>query len=488
MEIVIVMNNKFLLFLSCCLFLGSCKKDEKPITQNGEDYTYVTDYSPENIPYATQTELDKFSKYIEIIDYKIARYYAYAEIENALWIPLKTTQGAYQLTERPVIVYDYDSKPKFYEFGVVENGLLIGTVTTIAKKEATDFVSYIFNYPLSYSDKGSYDYIVGAYPANFLGNVSSPGSSPSLVVSPYKNIALKAGSANTYLNYAGFVKEMDSESQVDYVEGLANLAKEMVEMKEGLLEFWIDVEKDKNRILSLNDSAIIAEVQDGIFGKTEDYARWDERIINNSSRTFGSENMKKTRWSGWCGPSVLAWIYRGMYTSYPRYTANYLRIHGDGSTSNNVFRDNLGYGDRGYYYYLEDAIAGNNSVATDYGLYKKLWSYCTKTGSSYPMYQSGMNKAMKAVTNNTYGVNMTLYPHDRIRINGLPVLTMIGFGGQLHYLVAFGSAYGKNKNGKIKGKFLLVTDNGAAIKRHNYYPYWRNQSPDPGIRYKVYYR
>ena len=33
---------------------------------------------------------------------------------------------------------------------------------------------------------------------------------------------------------------------------------------------------------------------------------------------------------------------------------------------------------------------------------------------------------------------------------------------------------------------LSAFDNGTRISRNNYKPYWRSQSPDPGIRYKMY--
>ena len=41
--------------------------------------------------------------------------------------------GNYTLTERPVIIYDYDSRPKYYEFGIIQNGLVVATITTIAE-------------------------------------------------------------------------------------------------------------------------------------------------------------------------------------------------------------------------------------------------------------------------------------------------------------------------------------------------------------------
>ncbi len=61
---------------------------------------------------------------------------------------------------------------------------------------------------------------------------------------------------------------------------------------------------------------------------------------------------------------------------------------------------------------------------------------------------------------------------------------MFGYSWSFHYVAAFGSGYEK-KNGRIKSKWLLVTDNGTRISAHGYAPYWRSQSPDPGIHYRV---
>jgi hypothetical protein len=37
----------------------------------------------------------------------------------------------------------------------------------------------------------------------------------------------------------------------------------------------------------------------------------------------------------------------------------------------------------------------------------------------------------------------------------------------------------------VKSKWFLVADNGSATGRYGNYPYWRNQSPDPGLMYKL---
>lgn len=478
-KIVLIQTLLFTLFI----FQG-CKKDKVSSQQSLTSNSFKGNsmmMAQSEVPYASEAELSKFNLLKDVIHYKVARYYAYAEIENALFNPLLIEPQSYRLSERPVIIYDFDSKPKYYEFSVLKEGLVYATITTIAKKEATNMVADIFNYPLDYKNKGGNDYIVAAYPAVFTGNASSPGQVPTNLVSFDKKVEAKVGSTNLIQTYQNLINQMDAESQADHATAISDLQTELAEINTGLTDFWQNADANKNRILGLSDDEILNEVKDGIYGKTT-ATTWDEYIIP----AYGTENMKKTHWHGWCGPSAVAWAYRGIYSTYPRNTSsNYLRIHGD--TYFNSFK--YFASDRSYYDYYDDAVAGTNSANTDFSLYKKLWAHCTKTygvgGPFYPMYIGGMRNAMKEVTDNIYTVNMTLYPHSRIRNEKLPVFTMIGFEGQLHYLVAFGSGYEKRKSGVIKSKFLLVTDDGAAISRHNYYPYWRNQSPDPGIRYKV---
>ena len=465
------------LFLLIGLVMVGCKKEELETSNSGKLRKSL--YNETMIPCADSVTLSAFDNDESVIHYKVARYYAYWEIENALNEPLGIEGAEYRLTAYPVIIYDYDSKPKYYEFGVIVNGSVVSSITTIAKKESSNIISFIFEEPLNYDDYGNYSYFVGNYPSVFYGTPANPGDVPSALYMEDGITSIQdIPSCDILVNYANLIKSMDDTSRLEHANVINNMSSEIAEMNIGLADFWAVADERKDDILCMNDEQIIAEVQQDI-NQRSPTTRWDKYVIPS----YNNYNLKKTFWRGWCGPSAIAWAYRGLYSNYPIGTTNYLRIHGDSPYG--VFCVNYSY-PYSYYDYSDDSNVYYNSYMTDNGLYYILFNYCIPGFGGRPMYINGMNKATKNVTNNNYAVNLTTQPHTRIRNYHLPVFNLIGCEWSFHYLVAFGSGYEKRSNGSIKNKFLLVTDNGTRASRNNYYPYWRSQSPDPGIRYKMY--
>ena len=444
---------------SVAIFDG-CKKDKVLDNKLGTQYLKS---------YATEQELAQFDNDPYIINYKVARYLAYGEIEDGLYECMKLNKGSYQLTDRPVIIWDYDSRPKYYEFGILVNGELVKTVTTLAKKEATNICCFMFNEVIEHSPIGDYKFFVGLYPNVFYGIPSEPGSPPSTLLDENGEATPEIPSCNILENYAKLIESMDDESRANHQTAIQDMQNEIAEFTQGLDEFWQKIAEIQPDIVQMPDVTILNG-----FTKSQKATTWDAYVIP----AYNYYNLQHTRWAGWCGPSGIAWIYRGLYAYYPRNTSNYVRIQGD---ANYQEFKNVTYP---YVYAYYDADGSYNPRA-DNGLYMRLRQECVKTGNSYPMYQAGMNSGMKAVSNNAYGIDLTLVPHDRIRVNHLPLMNMFGYDWSFHYVAAFGSGYEK-KNGIIKSKWLFVTDNGTRISANGYAPYWRNQSPDPGIRYRVY--
>lgn len=421
--------------------------------------------SQKSMPFASETELAQFDNDPYIIHYKVARYLAYEEIENCLFEFLELDKGSYKLTELPVIIWDFDSRPKYYEFGILVNGNLAKTVTTLAKKESTNMCCFMFNEVIEHQTIENYHFFVGLYPNVFFGKPSSPNNPPSILLDENGETAPEIPSCNILTNYAKLIESMDEESRLNHQTTIQDMANEIAELNQGLELFWSEVGEIQDEIIKMTDDEIFQDLETKSLKATLS----DTYIIPS----YNNSNLQLTRWRGWCGPSAISWIYKGLYTFYPKNSTNRVRVKGDGSYRE--FTD----GNRASY----NADNSSNPRA-DNGLYMRLRQECVKTGNSYPMYQAGMNRGMKAVTNNSYGIDLTLVPHNRIRNNKLPVLNMFGYSWSFHYVAAFGSGYEKKK-GRIKSKWLLVTDNGARIGSHNYAPYWRSQSPDPGIRYRV---
>ena len=446
----------------------ACNKDKDIINNSKKSIIPFSVIQP-----ATEAELAKFDKDPYIIHYKVARYVAYKELENGLSEFMDLDRGTYRLTDRPAIIWDYDSRPKYYEFGIIVNEEIVKTITTLAKKEATNMCCFMFNEPIEHKAIGNYKFFVGIYPNVFYGMPSDPGFPPSILRNENGENTIAVPSCNILENYTRLIASMDAESRANHQTAISDMIDEIAGFTQGLDLFWSELDAIKDDILAMTDE----EILNSFHTKSQKTTLSDIYIIP----AYTGYNLQHTYWAGWCGPSAIAWIYRGLYSYYPKGTTgatNYVRIKGDANYQE--FKNvNSTYS---YAYYDAD---GSYNPRADNGLYMRLRQECVKTGNSYPMYEAGMNRGMKAISNNTYGINLTLYPHDRIRDNKLPVMNMFGYSGSFHYVAAFGSGYEK-KNGSIKSKWLLVTDNGARIRDHGYAPYWRNQSPDPGIRYKVY--
>ena len=106
-----------------------------------------------------------------VIHYSIARYLAETELIAGANFGIGSNVHPYNtwyLTSLPKVIYNYDNTPKYYEFGYVENGQIVATVTTYAKKEIAGVIAFMFNDPLDYPCP-DLDYYVGNYPERFYG-------------------------------------------------------------------------------------------------------------------------------------------------------------------------------------------------------------------------------------------------------------------------------------------------------------------------------
>ena len=127
--------------------------------------TPVTEGTPEqkvgwvgNTPYAAMPELESVTNGTNAYVYwRIARLFALCELENFRddndWTDMK-------ISERPVLVYDALSHPKYYEYRVLNGGTECGAIVCIAQKKDGEPTAYVLRYAPDYS--GLLD-----YPANY---------------------------------------------------------------------------------------------------------------------------------------------------------------------------------------------------------------------------------------------------------------------------------------------------------------------------------
>jgi len=114
----------------------------------------------ESLIYATDEELgieddNKSSKSVKssdgIVDVELAIEYITKIVMPSL-IEEGTIPADSSLSEKPIVIYDVDGKPEFYEFRISDNtGNQIGTFTTVGKESMGFIEAYHFEYKLDYT-------------------------------------------------------------------------------------------------------------------------------------------------------------------------------------------------------------------------------------------------------------------------------------------------------------------------------------------------
>lgn len=284
-----------------------------------------------SVPYASYETLSKFDGDSEIINYKIARTLGTIALDQGI----KDDYGWYSITfsERPVIIYSNDSKPVYYEFVVIgENGVELGTVTVYARKNKASIIKNIFPYVREYSGlitkSAEYKVFSDGYPRNiYYGVPSKSGDEPSVIVNSetdeiveFTNIEESELSLFNSLSDAELadIGILDREEHLRKFENDKKLESEEAEVLWSFIEsvpFEIDEEFSDENIVEFQESSKVTT--------TLSYT-------NHTITAYNSYAMRATVWAGYCGPSAMSWVYRGLYSTYD---GMYLPLRGFSSFS-----------------------------------------------------------------------------------------------------------------------------------------------------------
>lgn len=502
--------------------ISSCNKEE---TYVGDTLISLnSNISISDIPFSDDATLSEISSNPDNVSYKTARKLVVLEME--LDIKESMNWNGTKVSEKPVVIFDGKSVAKYYEFIVTdESGKALGTVTACAQKETDAAVAYVLPYVRDYSKlttKGSsYKMISGGYPSRILlGVLGKSGDQPSGVIDPEteKSVSeIVSEDAQGMLNALTALTDEEKEKL-----GITNTDALTTEIKqkdalnqEYAEEYWSLIDTLKTELDSMSDEEIAAVINESKGSRIT----YDEYRIP----AYNTIAMRNTRWVGWCGPSALAWIYRGLYSSYD---GTYLPLAGDAGFYNVNGRFTSGM--KGYYDFDDagddDGDKRQNDLDADWvdsisdlidgGLYAKLanngglylWPWLTGDTNG-PTLPYGLSTALASVTKGKYSVRPTPYSltsleplgHQHIRNSHLPIVCLVQTFS--HYIVAFGSKYEYWNWYKIvkifrkrirvngpkirKNKWLLVQDNGYTTSKHNYEPYWKNDKLTFDLQYGV---
>ena len=360
------------------------------------------------------------------------------------------------------------------------------------------------------SVKNNFDAFVGEYPNVIYGTKGDIHSTPINLLTEGTNITLEKctytrsnpDNWNDYYDLSENLPEEEKNLMLNAINEMKTSSEylKLVEKENEINNFWTETENITTELSKMKDDEINL---DFVASQNSQITRGNTGPGYDGTTTFpttyyiipefNNERIKRTHWKGYCGPGAVAWVYRNLYSHYPKNSTNknsYIRIHND-----DVYLDTLDLflscDAYAYYHYTPTFIgddelfniykgnANNYSLHTDNGFYQKLLSHTVKTLDDYPMYQLGMTNAIKGITEEEYSLGTTTTSRSYIENKKLPVFIMIGTGTSFHYLVAFGV-------GKIGStNYIYVTDNGSYIGSYNYYPYWRKEGSNYGIRYKL---
>ena len=449
-----------------------------------------------HIPFASQSELDLWQGNSDIVYYRTARMLAILELEY----------NTHEISELPVVLYDFDNTPRYYEFIHLNNGKPDGTVCLYARKEQPAVVAFMLPYLRDYP----------AISVKSLGLQTFVENYPNLL---YYGLSTRSGGvASPFINTKGeMVNEtppvqhlIDPISQIDhigadYFEALG--IEDLPAQKEAIIEA-LKQEKEAAaaywELVALIEKELISLEQMDWMQTKATVTYIDEFVLPQ----YDTEAMQKTRWNGGCGPSALANMYRGLYDSYK---GMYLPLWGDSDFLQDSARGRMIINDRAVYFYKdfdndsEDDKMANivnrswvelQSACTDNGLYADICDYglyyfayripfVPTWGAALPI---NLVHSLERITHHEYSLTIlpAFSPHHHIRTKKLPLILLNSKFN--HYLCAYGSReqhwkwetvfklFGKEiKIGTpevVTHRWFKVNDSGTDMDSHNMLPFW----------------
>ncbi|MDC7127212.1 MAG: hypothetical protein PQJ46_16740 [Spirochaetales bacterium] len=491
--------KKVLCFL--CVIVFSCRFN------NIDSDSSETD----NFPYASKSELASWAEDSDILNYKLVRKMIKIHFESGL--KNKYDWEGFEISDRPVIIYSNYNKPEYYEFIVSSEGSAVGTITAYATRKSSTVISYIIPWVRDYSSynenyKNFLLYSEG-YPVKMVCGVL--GRSGSEV---QKFIDINTGKTSDVIfqdDKEVFINKMQAYSNEELEQlGFSNWQeeykatyKEIENNEADAKSFWDLVDPMENDFLVLSDNDIEeAFYNENRYTDINNTLTYDRYIIP----AYSSDAMKSTFWCGWCAPSSICWIYRGLYSSY---NGDYLPLDGEVEFPYENYRYERGFGTSSFYnLYVEDFSSIDKdqdndgyldnydpdwvkpqSLNADGGLYYDTALLCDifdENEGSTTFFK--IAPAVKSITNNEYKALLTLFSaniHKNIRDKNMPVIVskpghvMIAFGSEYEISTwtriyqFFGWTWSSEKT-KTVNKFLLIQDNGYEISATRYKPFWSN--------------
>lgn len=468
------MKKNIYLFALGVLALGvtSCKK-EVSTQSEVENYSIkLAKQVAEDFPFADSLSLKSFDGESSILSYKFARKLSLMELLGTGKIEEMKWSGC-KLSELPVVIYGFDSKPKYYEFIVLDpENRALGMVTAYARKKSSTIIREISSAIPDYGNKitksGNVKLFQDWMGNDYIGVPSKSGESPTAVFDENGNVAtgvqeltdeqIVAQLSKTVLaevrkqNDSLYLAKKDTFALLPNGAQLAELYKKplssMVDSLQSTMAqehketayYWTEIASIQDSIDVYGDDELIEKSTKGIFGRIfrrlfsgVDETRYVLAEYDNNRANY----RRGGEFSSWCGPWVAGFIYN-------------TKIGGDA------------------YQYFENCSSSTGLLGT-------AWFWFRVLGDSRPMFPAEFAWSMLLATNGSISVNPILkFPgyiaYDQIKHSNSPVIRMCTSDGELHWTLC----YGTYQTGSYfwRNYYYLQTDNGSKFNRARGYSNW----------------
>ncbi len=493
---------KIIIILILSIFLEGCNNllINQDIIQYSPQNIEDNQHKIYNIPMLSESELNKLATNDGIINYKYARQYAYTEFisnielfypqyKEVVYNSIKSNLPPYiTFTNRPAVVFNYDENPKFYEFGILCENNLIGTVVVSASpNEKETIIERVYTEPMEYnSNLFLYKRYLGKYPNVYYGyssdnlflNISTDSNDIKLIPISQKEWLIDE---ENILNYYP-EEELDSineelirSSNITIYQHINNL----IDSQAVANTWWVNINNPNTYFLgtdSITNQFYLSKPQ-----REKILNEFENNDLTNTIflEEYQNDKILNTIWSGACGPTIMSWLYRGKFNSYHGF---YIPLKGDYHPKIKKIVSKYST----YNYYRDPAYKNNEvypiSMKLDSGLYyqwykRTLWAFGEKA-----LYELGMSRGLREATDEQYDIKSLIEKKSIkwMKEQKEPIIIVTSTKAGPHYIAAIGLGYTIKKNKKEKCYFYIF-DNGYFTKNNNFTPCWIKSSA--GILY-----
>lgn len=304
--------------------LNACQEKEFLTPEVGE--TSIVKNKTEDLafPFANEEELNQFKGSSNVIYYEMARKTALLEAQLLGYVQRVNWNG-YHLSEKPVVIYDFNSKPKFYDFIALDTeNNPIGTIRVNATKNDNSSIKSIytktFNYNelLSKSAASKPSFFVDWKGAEYVGLKSKSGEAPTQIISNNgESISQSDVKEPTNDEIISSISEMlskigkDNQQEFDLSTVRDSMLVSLAENKAGAEAFWKSISEIENELMQSSDEEI-NDSHSKFFGRAW---RWFSRNVLKTDETpyridkYHNERFNYRVGKGfWCGPWVCGYI------------------------------------------------------------------------------------------------------------------------------------------------------------------------------------